>query len=115
MKYILTSIYILLTTGGLYCFKLGGDSLSISLKGGISFKVGFITFLGLLLYIGSFLLWQKLLATYDLSYIVPLTTGIVQAIVLVMGYFIFKENISLINLVGIILVIVGIVLISIKK
>ncbi len=22
MKYILTSIYILLTTGGLYCFKL---------------------------------------------------------------------------------------------
>ena len=108
MKYVLTSIYILLTTGGLFCFKLGGDSLSIS------FKVGFVTFLGLFLYIGSFLLWQKLLATYDLSYIVPLTTGIVQAIVLVMGYFIFKENVSFINLVGIILVIVGIVLISIK-
>ncbi len=33
MKYLLTAIYILLTTGGLYCFKLGGDSLSLSLKG----------------------------------------------------------------------------------
>ena len=115
MKYILTSIYILLTNGGLYCFKLGGDSLSLSLKGGISFKVGFITFLGLLFYISSFLLWQKLLATYDLSYIVPLTTGIVQVIVLIMGYFIFKENVSLVNLGGIILVIIGIVLISIKR
>lgn len=115
MKYLLTFIYVVLTTGGLFCFKMGGDSLSLSLKGGISFKVGFVTFLGLLLYIGSFLLWQKLLATYDLSYIVPLTTGIVQVIVLVMGYFIFKENISLINLGGIILVIIGIVLISIKR
>ena len=111
MKYVLTAIYILLTTGGLYCFKLGGDSLSLSLKGEISFKVGFVTFLGLLLYIGSFLLWQKLLATYD---IVPITTGIVQVIVLIMGYFIFKESVSALNFMGIILVIIGVILISIK-
>ena len=57
----------------------------------------------------------KTIATYDLSYIVPLTTGIVQVIVLIMGYFIFKENVSLVNLGGIILVIIGIVLISIKR
>lgn len=115
MKWILTAIYVVLTTGGLCCFKLGGDSLSLSLKGGITFKVGFITFLGLLLYVGSFLLWQKLVATYDLSYIVPLATGIVQVVVLLASYFFFKESISLINLLGIILVIIGIILLSIKK
>ena len=51
MKIILTAIYVLLTTGGLFCMKLGGDSLSLSFKNEISFKIGFITALGFLLYI----------------------------------------------------------------
>ena len=115
MKYLLTFIYILFTTGGIFCLKSGGESLSLSLKGGISFKIGYITTLGFLLYICSFLLWQKLLSTYDLSYIVPITTGIVQVIVLLLSYFLFKENINNINIVGIILVIVGVILISFKR
>ena len=52
---------------------------------------------------------------YDLSYIVPIATGIVQIVVLVGSYFFFKEPMSWINITGIILVIVGIVLISIKR
>lgn len=115
MKYILTLIYILLTTGGLFCLKSGGDSLILSLKGGISFKIGFVTALGFILYIFSFLLWQKLLATYELSYIVPITTGIVQVIVLILSYFFFKESINIINIVGIALVTIGVILISIKR
>lgn len=115
IKYILTALYVLLTTGGLVCLKLGGNSLSLSLKNNIGFKIGYVTLLGFILYIGSFLLWQKLLATYDLSYIVPITTGIVQVVVLLASYFIFHESISLINLVGITFVIVGIILISIKQ
>ena len=115
MKIILTTIYVILTTSGLFCMKLGGDSLSLSFKNEISFKIGFITALGFLLYICSFLLWQKLIATYDLSYIVPIATGIVQVVVLIGSYFFFKEAMSWVNILGIILVIVGIVLISIKR
>ncbi len=115
MKIILTAIYVILTTGGLFCMKLGGDSLSLSLKNEISFKIGFITALGFLLYICSFLLWQKLIATYDLNYIVPIATGIVQVVVLIGSYFFFKEPMSWINILGIILVIVGIILISLKR
>ncbi len=115
MKWLLTAIYVILTTSGLFCMKLGGDSLSLSFKNEISFKIGFITALGFLLYICSFLLWQKLIATYDLSYIVPIATGIVQIVILIGSYFFFKETISWVNIVGIILVIVGIVLIAIKR
>lgn len=114
MKYVLILVYILCTTGGLFCFKSGGE-LFFSLNNGINLKMTFITFLGFCLYLCSFLLWQKLLATYDLSYIVPVTTAIVQIIVILFGYFFFKEQISLINLIGIIMVIIGVVLISIKK
>ena len=115
MKYILTIIYIVLTTSGLFCMKSGGDSLSLALKGGFTLKMGYVTALGFLLYICSFLLWQKLVATYDLSYIVPITTGIIQVIILAFSYFFFHETINLYNLVGIIFVIIGVILISIKK
>ena len=115
MKYLLTLIYIGLTTGGIFCLKSGGDSLMLSLKNGLSFKIGYVTMIGFFLYLCSFLLWQKLLSTYDLSYIVPVTAGVIQVIVLLLSSFYFKENISIINIIGTFLVIVGIVFISIKK
>lgn len=115
MKYILTLIYILFTTGGIFCLKSGGESLSIAFKNGFTFKIGYVTMIGFLLYACSFLLWQKLLSTYDLSYIVPITTGIVQVIVLLLSYFFFKENINLLNIFGIILIIAGVILVSIKR
>lgn len=114
MKYLLILIYIIFTTGGLFCFKSGGEFV-FNLNNGINFKMPFMTFFGFCLYLCSFLLWQKLLSTYDLTYIVPITTAIVQVIVILFGYFFFKEQISIVNLIGIIIVIIGVVLISIRK
>lgn len=108
-KYILTLIYLICTTGGITFMKLGGDSLSLSLKNGISFKMGFQTFLGFLLYLCSFILWQRLIVKYNLSVMVPIVTGIVQILVLLIGHFVFKESISMVSLIGAILIILGIV------
>ena len=115
MKIFLTVIYIIFTTLGLTMFKLGGNSFTISFKNGFSFNMGYLTLLGFIFYLASFLLWQKLLGTFDLSYIVPITTGIVQVIIILIGWLFFKEKLMVQNLIGIIFVIVGIILISIKK
>lgn len=114
MNILLTITYLISTTAGMTLMKLGGDSLSLSLKKGISFNMEYLTFCGFLLYIISFLLWQKLLVAYNLSYIVPLTTGIAQILVLLIGYFIFKESFSIINVIGIVLIIIGVILVSNK-
>lgn len=95
MKYILSIIYIVFTTLGITLMKLGGDSLSLSVKGGFSFKIGWITCLGFICYIISFLLWQRLLIKYDLSVLVPIVTGISQIIILIVGYTLFKENFTI--------------------
>ena len=113
MKYILTIIYLLCTAGGLAFMKAGGDSLKVSFHDGFTFKIGFITFIGFALYLVSFLLWQRMLIKYDLSTMVPIVTGIVQVIVLLIGLFIFKESISLLSLVGAIIIITGIVIMGI--
>ena len=75
MKYIFTIIYILFTTLGLVFMKLGQNNpLTISFKNGVMMKIGFVSLLGFLFYICSFLLWQKLLVSFDLSFIVPIAT-----------------------------------------
>jgi len=115
IKYILTGIYLIFTTAGIFLMKLGGNSLALTLKNGITFKIGYLTLCGFVCYLFSFLLWQKLLTTFDLSYIVPITTGISQIIIVCIGYFFFKEQLSGTNILGILLVIVGVVLLSMKK
>lgn len=95
--------------------KSGGNSLALTLGNGISFKIGYLTLLGFIAYIISFLLWQKLIVTFDLSYIVPITTGITQLIILVAGIFIFKENVNWISILGALFVIIGVVMMAIGK
>lgn len=115
IKYIMSVLYILFSTCGIFLMKLGGNSLSIDLKNGINFKMGYITLLGFLSYIVSFLLWQRLLTSFDLSYIVPITTGICQIIILLLGIVFFKEQINNIGLLGVILIIIGVVLLAFGK
>lgn len=115
MKYLLTSIYIILTTCGITFFKLGGDTLKIGFGDGFSLKIGWITTIGLIFYLVSFILWQKLLVKYDLSTMVPIVTGISQIIIMLIGYAVFKEKISIQGIIGASLIIVGIVIMSFPK
>ena len=115
MKYILTIIYIIFTTLGLFLLKIGGNSLALTIKPYLEVKIGYITLLGFLCCICSFILWQKLLVTYNLTYIVPITTGIVQIIIMIVGILFFKEKINLIGILGTIVVIIGILMITMSK
>lgn len=109
MKSLLIIIYIFCTTGGITFMKLGGDSLKLGLKDGFSFSIGWKTFAGFLLYLISFLLWQRLIVKYDLSIMVPIVTGIIQILILVIGYAVFKETFNILSLIGACLVIAGII------
>ena len=113
MKYLLTLIYLVCTTGGLAFMKAGGDSLKLSFNDGFTFKIGLLTFIGFALYLVSFLLWQRMLIKYDLSVMVPIVTGMVQVIVLLMGLFLFHESVSIVSLVGAVIVITGIIVMGI--
>lgn len=115
MKYILTILYLFFTTLGIFLMKKGGNSLLFTFNNGFNFKIGYITLLGFLSYLCSFLLWQKLLVTFDLSYIVPITTGISQIIILLIGIFIFKEQINYFGIIGVIMTIIGVILIGLGK
>lgn len=115
MKYILTIIYLIFTTGGITLMKLGGDSLKLSFKGGFNLKMGWITFLGFMCYLISFLLWQRLIVKYELSILVPIITGISQIVIMIIGYSVFKETFNVQSLIGAIIVIIGIIIMTIAN
>ncbi len=114
MNYLLSGLYLLFTTCGVIFMKLGGDSLKISFSDGFVFKIGFLTFLGFVFYLFSFILWQKLLVTYNLSFIIPVLTSLAQILSVIAAFIIFKEPITVFKIIGIVLIIGGIALLSVK-
>ena len=116
MKLVLVGIYLVLTLSGLIFMKLGGNTGSFALvEGDVNFSINPVSLLGFVCYIFSFLLFTKIVTMFDLSYIMPICTGIVQVLSLVASKIVFKEMISTYGIIGAALVIAGIIVMNIKQ
>ena len=116
MKILLVLIYLLLSVSGLVLMKLGGNSGTLALKEGtITFGINWISAIGFICYICSFLLFTKIVVIFDLSYIMPIITGIVQIVTLISAFIIFKEKMSSQGIIGAIIIIAGIIIMNYKK
>ena len=116
MKIILIVIYLFLTVAGLVLMKIGGNSGTISIANKeLNFGISLISGLGFICYICSFLLYTKIIMMFYLSYIVPLTTGIAQILTLIASYLIFKDEISIQSVGGAVIIIIGILIMNIKR
>ena len=111
MKIILICIYLFLSLSGLVLMKKGGNPgrLNIS-KNDINLSMSLVSALGFICYLCSFLLFTKIVVMFDLSYIMPIVTGIIQTLTLVLAAIIFKEKISKLSIIGAALVIIGILI-----
>ena len=54
----------------------------------------------------------KLIRTYDVTTMIPIIRGSSALVMLTVGYFIFKENVNIMKIVGVIFTLFGIYLIS---
>ena len=116
MQIVLIIIYLILTVSGLVLMKMGNNPGTITIKDGTAtFGISLISFTGLFCYLCSFLLFTRIVVMFDLSYIMPIVTGIVQILTLVASKIVFKENISVYGIVGASLVIIGIVIMNWKQ
>ena len=84
-------------------------------NGDIGFSINGISAMGFVCYICSFLLFTRLVIMFDLSYIMPLSTGIVQILTLIASKVVFKENISTQGIIGACIIIAGIIIMNYKK
>lgn len=116
MQFVLICIYIILTLAGLTLMKLGGNAGTIAVENGnMNFGISLVSLAGLVCYLCSFLLFTRIVVMFDLSYIMPLTTGIVQVLTLVLAKIVFKENFTWQSIIGASLVIIGVLIMNWKK
>lgn len=83
--------------------------------GTITLGMSIVSGIGFVCYLGSFLLFTRVITMFDLSYIYPIVTGIVQILTLVASAVVFKENMSIQSIIGAIIVIVGIIIMNFKR
>lgn len=114
-KNILVILYLILTILGLIFMKLGGNTGTILFENNsFFFSMSLISLIGFISYIASFLLFTNIVVKFNLSYIMPITAGVIQVLTLLSGYLIFNENVSINGMAGVVLVIIGIVIMNIK-
>jgi len=116
MQWLLITVYLLLSASGLILFKLGSEiGVAISITNRIfSLKIGWLSLLGIVCYGCSFLLYLGLVSKLNLSYLVPVTTGIMYVLILVASAVIFKESITMLHIFGCMLVLAGVVMINLN-
>jgi len=116
MKVILVIIYLILTVSGVILMKKGGNAGKIAITAGeFNLSISLISCLGFLCYIGSFLLYTRIVMMFDnLSYITPICTGLAQIMTILGAWLILKEQLTGLTIGGIALVIAGIVVMNLK-
>lgn len=114
---ILVSLYVIFAVTGSTLLKFGaGESLkTLFMVPVINLKITLFTFLGFITYGISFLLYTILLGKYELSYISPLTVGIVYIALMITAFVFFKEPFRFTKICGSLLIFTGIMMMLIKK
>ena len=113
---IMFTCYVLLASSGLILFKLGSINNNLTLNVfGLSINYSVKMILGLLCYGFSFILWMLIVSKMNLTIAMPLSVALVNTLVLVESCMFLKEKITLLQGIGIFIIIFGVSLISIKK
>lgn len=110
MKLIIMFIcYVFLASSGLILFKLGSinNNLTFNILG-LSINYSLKMILGILCYGFSFILWMLIVSKMNLTIAMPLSVAMVNTLVLVGSCVVLKEKITLIQGIGIFIVIFGV-------
>lgn len=117
MQIVSIVIYAVISVAGLTLVKLGSNSpLSFTMgQSGFSIGMGWMTLLGLVLYVASFLIYMTLVAKNNLTYLTPVSSGIVYVLTMVVSLCVLKEQVTPLQWGGWCLILVGVVLMNIKR
>ena len=116
MIYLVLAVYALLSVGGLTLFKLGAQrAMNVSITGTVlSLQISWLSLIGLMMYVCSFLIYMGLVSKIQLSYLTPMSTGIVYTLTIAVAILVFHEPMTTFKLIGILFVLCGVILMNLK-
>ena len=117
MKVLMIVFYLIFTVSGLILMKKGGNAGSITnTNGEVGFSISWISLLGFVCYIISFLLFTRIIMMFEnVSYISPICNGIAQACIVIASIIFLKEKFSGSTIGGSALIIAGVIIMNLNK
>ncbi len=117
MDYIYVVLYVLFAVCGSSLLKYGSEETvkTLFVVPFVNMNVSLISLIGFISYGISFLLYTVLLSKFELSFISPLTVGIVYVLLMLTAFIFFKEPITMYKIIGSSLILLGILFMLIKK
>lgn len=113
MNIILFILYVFLSSSGLILFKLGVNNANIHFNlFGLSIGLSLQMIFGIICYGLSFLLWLYLISKLNLTFAMPLSVALVNTLVLIGSCLFLNEKITLMQGIGIFIIILGVSLIT---
>lgn len=73
-----------------------------------------MVWIGAILYVSAFGLWVKMINELEMGVAVPLMTGIMYALSLFAAWYFFKEQMTVVKIIGVALIFAGILLLAKK-
>ena len=111
MSIMFACIYLVFSVCGMILFKMHSSDLSIMYRGSSLYIVfNLFAVAGMILYIISFCMWLFLIKNYNISFIQPISTGLITILTFVAGVVVFHEVVTVIKIVGIFCIIIGVFL-----
>lgn len=114
---MLLVMYVMCSGGGLTLLKLGvNKGIGIRFKDGM-FRIDFnyILILGMILYVVSFLLSLLAMSKMNLNYFYPISAGLIYVFVCILGTVLFKETVTLREIVGMFVIMIGVIIMNLSK
>lgn len=110
-------LYVIFAVSGSTLIKFGSSEAvkSFFVVPIVNMNVSFISFIGFIAYGLSFIFYTILLSKFDLSFISPLTVGIVYVLLMLTAFIFFKEDLTLVKLLGSSLILIGVLMIATQK
>lgn len=116
MNILLIILYLFFTVTGLILLKIGGQDFSFFMENGkMNLTLPWKFLLGFISYVCSFFIWTFILQKYDLTFMYPILVGLAYVMVLVAGVVILNEKLTIYNIVGSAVILLGVVLMNIRR
>ncbi len=110
-------LYVTFSAGGLILLKIGTvNEFGLNISGGVfQLKINYYLIFGILLYALSFMTSLSAMKSMNLSLFYPISAGLIYVCVCFFSYFILKESISVIQFIGMIITLFGIIIMNVRS